>query len=227
MVMSKNDIIEQLRKVNMSRFIEKVKEKIDGDVFTDAGLTNALGGTANSRNSAVRRAVKAGDIIRLKRGLYVLGAKHQRKGVSPFQAAPMIYGPSYVSLESALSYHGWIPEAVHAVTSVSTKRSKEVKTPLGIFSYARIPSHKFFSGVSRIESENGVFLMATPWRALVDYVYVHKEDWKGLRPVVESLRVDTAHFKGVDFRSLEELREATRSKRVKVFIDRIKKELVA
>jgi len=139
----------------------------------------------------------------------------------------MIYGPSYVSLESALSYHGWIPEVVHAVTSVSSKRSKEVKTPLGIFSYAHIPSNKFFAGVARMESENGAFLMATPWRALADYIYVHRENWKGLKPVVESLRVDTVHFESVDFRLLEELREATKSKRVRVFIDRIKKELVA
>jgi len=208
-------------------FVEKIKENVPCDMFTDTELKNTLGGTANSWRSAAKRGVKKGDIIRLKRGLYALGVKHQRKGFSMFQAGQMIYGPSYISLESALSYHGWIPEAVHAVTSVSAKRTKDVKTPLGIFSFTHIPSSNFFAGVARIESENGAFLMATPWRALADYVYVHRQDWKGLKPIVESLRVDAVHFKDVDLRLLEELREATKSKRVRVFIDRVKKELMA
>jgi len=211
----------------MKTFIEKVKETIPVDIFTNDALEIALGGTSNSRHSAVKRAVQTGDIIRLQRGFYALGDKHQRKDLNLFQIAQMLYGPSYVSLESALAHHGWIPEAVYTVTSVSEKRSKEIKTPLGDFSYSRIPSRKFFAGVSRVESENGSFLIATPWRALVDYVYVHKTDWKGLKPVVESLRVDAERFKGVDFRLLEEIRESSQSVRVKHFIDKIKKELMA
>lgn len=210
----------------MNKIIENVKENIPCDIFTDNVLRIVLNGTSDSRHSAVKRAVQAGDIIRFKRGVYALGPRYQRKGINLFQAAQMMYGPSYVSMESALAYHGWIPEAVYTITSVSLKRSREIKTPLGIFSYVRIPSKIFFAGISRIESPGGVFLVATPWRALADYVYTHKADWKGLKPVVESLRVDAERFKNVDFCLLDEVKESTQSTRVKVFMDRVKKELM-
>ena len=68
--------------------------------------------------------------------------------------------------------------------------------------------------------------MATPWRALVDLIYIQKKDWKGLKPVIESLRIDKNQLQDVDFRLFEELRQATGSMRVKKFIDSVKKELL-
>ena len=207
--------------------MEKAVEKIPTDTFSDTTLRNMIVGSDNSRYSLVRRAIKAGHLIHLRRGLYALSKKYQRKGINLFEVAQMIYGPSYVSFESALAYHGWIPEAVYTVTSACAKRSKDVRTPLGLFSYTHIPSNQFLAGVRRAESPDGIFLMATPWRALVDYVYANSKRWKGLKSVVESLRVDPIHFKEADFRLLEELRQATKSIFVRKFIDSIKKELLA
>jgi predicted transcriptional regulator of viral defense system len=206
--------------------IEKMKSSIEADVFTETAVVNALGGSSDSRYGLVKRALRQGEIIRLKRGLYAFGSKHQRKGINLYQVAQMIYGPSYISLESALAHHGWIPEAVFSVTSVSFRRSREVKTSLGIFSYTHIPSNDFLVGVQRENTDDSVFLMATPWRALADYVYVHKLAWTGLGPVIESLRVDPACFKGGGAGPLlGELKRATRSERVRAFLDGVKKEL--
>ncbi len=210
----------------MSALMEKIVEKIPTDTFSDTTLRNIIVGSNNSRYSFVKRAIRAGDLIHLRRGFYSLSKKYQRKGVNLFEVAQMIYGPSYISFESALAYHGWIPEAVYTVTSSCAKRSKDVPTPLGLFSYTHIPSNKFLAGVKRVESPNGIFLMATPWRALVDYVYANSKRWKGLKSVVESLRVDAINFKEVDFRLLEEIKEATKSSYVKKFIDSVKKELL-
>lgn len=211
----------------MGNQIERIRDSVEGDVFTEAAVMNALQGSADSRYGVIKRALKTCIIIRLKRGLYVFGSKYQRKGINLFQLAQMIYGPSYVSLESSLAHHGWIPEAVFSVTSVSVRRSKDVKTPLGLFSYANIPSNDFLAGVERVNAPDGVFLMATPWRALADYVYVHKLDWKGFAPVIGSLRVDPARFKTGDDLLLEELQRATRSGRVRAFLTGIRKELVS
>jgi hypothetical protein len=211
----------------MSKLIEKIRGSVGADVFTDNAMMNVLQGSADSRYGIVKRALRAGDIIRLKRGLYAFGPRHQRKGINLFQLAQTIYGPSYVSVESALAYHGWIPEAVYATTSVSAKRSKEVETPLGFFSYVNVPSNDFLAGVRRITAPDGVFLMATPWRALADYVYAHKLDWKGFAPVVESLRVDPARLKTGEEPLLGELQKATRSKRVRIFLKGIRKELAS
>lgn len=211
----------------MSKFIERIKASFEADVFTETAVINALQSSADSRYGIVKRALKTGDIIRLKRGLYALGTKHQRKGINLFQLAQMLYGPSYVSMESALAFQGWIPEAVFSVTSVSARRSKNVKTPLGVFNYTHIPSNDFFAGVKRVVASDGVFLMATPWRALADYVYVHDLTWTGLEPVVESLRVDPVLFKTGESALLGALQRATRSERVRLFLNGIRKELAS
>ena len=211
----------------MSKFLLEILDGVPSDLFTETTVKGVIGGSPDRRYGRVKRAIRKGELIHVTRGLYALSKKYQRKGINLYEAAQKIYGPSYVSFESALSYHGWIPEAVYTVTSASARRSKEVRTPLGLFSYTHIPSSTFFAGVNRIESPDGVFLMATPWRALCDYVYAHKREWASLRPVVESLRVDEKYFEKVDFKLLEELRESSRSRRVRKFIDHVKKELMS
>ncbi len=207
--------------------IDELKEKVPGDVFTDTFLKNYLSGTEDSRYSLVKRWMKQGEIIRLKKGLYALGDNNRKKGLNLFQAAQMLYGPSYISFESALSYHGWISEAVHTVTSAVAKRCKEIKTPVGVFSYTPVKFRNFFAGVDRVENESGVFLMASPWRALADYIYAYRKTWKGLKPAVEDLRIDPENFKNTDFKELEELYNSAQNSRVKVFIEKSKKELIA
>lgn len=210
----------------MNSLMDKVVQHLDSDIFTDTALRHLIKGTNDRRYGLVKRALKAGDLIHLRRGLYALPKRYQRRSCNLYEIAQKIYGPSYISFESALSYHQWILEAVYTVTSACSKRSKEIKTPLGVFSYTHIPSNQFFVGVQRISASDGDFFMATPWRALVDLIYIQKKDWKGLKPVIESLRIDKNQLQDVDFRLFEELRQATGSMRVKKFIDSVKKELL-
>jgi predicted transcriptional regulator of viral defense system len=200
-----------------------LKDSAPSDVFTDVFLKWLIHDSDDNRFGLVKRWMKTGDIVRLKRGVYALGHRNKIMGVNPYQIAQILYGPSYVSLESALSYHGWIPEAVYAVTSVTPKRAVEMKTPLGVFSYAPVHFKTFFAGVDRIESENGAFLMASPWRAMADYVYVHRKNWKGLEPVVESLRVAPEFF--TDLRTLDEVVESATNRRTRTFLEHCKKGL--
>ena len=78
----------------------------------------------------VQRALKSGEVIQLRRGLYHLSTSVFPALVSTEMLANLIYGPSYVSLESALSYHGWIPEAVHNCTSVTSGRPRNLAVHL-------------------------------------------------------------------------------------------------
>ena len=210
----------------MSVLLEKIADKIPSATFTDTALCTAINGTADSRYGLVKRAIRSGHVIHLRRGLYAFAKKYRPASLNLYEIAGKLYGPSYVSLEAALSYHGWIPEAVYTVTNVCAKRSKEFNTPLGMFSFAHIPCDRFFAGVKRVASPNGIFLMATPFRALADYVYVHHKRWRGLKPVIESLRVDESNFRHADFRLLEEVRKASRNANVKKFIYSIQKELL-
>jgi len=210
----------------MDKLTEKVICQVPQDIFTDRDLVNLFGESAGSRYGLVKRACARQGIIRVKRGLYCLAPPHQRRTLNLYQLAQNIYGPSYVSMESALSYHGWIPEAVHSVTMACMKKSKDFVTPLGAFNFKRIPVRVFYSEVERVSSDNGeAFLMARPLKALSDYVYAHKQDWKGLDPVIKSLRIEPDSLEGVSKEELDSLREAYQSNRVQRFIKGVKRGL--
>ena len=143
-----------------------------------------------------------------------------------YALAQHVHGPSYVSLESALSWHGWIPEAVHAVTSVSFKKSREFKTPLGVFSYDRVPQRVLYSEVERLADASGnVFLMAKPLKALADYVYVRKKDWAGIEAVVSDLRIEPEELEQITGGMLDALSGNYCDPRVKRFLERLREDL--
>ena len=209
----------------MNAVIDRLMSQIPKDIFTDTTIKTLIPGSAYSRYGLVKRAIKNGDVIHLRRGLYAFSPKFRRHSLNLFEIAQKIYGPSYISFESALSYHHWIPEAVYTVTSASAKRSKEIKTPLGLFAYSRIPFQNFFAGVKREESPEGIFFIASPWRALADYVYTRKKDWMNCQPIIESLRVDYENLKNSDLNILKELSQSIENIRVRKFIKGILKEL--
>jgi predicted transcriptional regulator of viral defense system len=211
----------------MNKLTEKIFENVPYGYFTSQDVATLFPESEDKRYGLVKRAIAGGEIIHIRRGLYCLAPKYQKKSINLYALAQHIYGPSYVSLESALSWHGWIPEAVYTLTSVSSGKSKEFKTPLGAFSYSRVPQKVFYAGVERLtdEAEN-IFLMASPMKALADYVYVHKKDWAGLKPAAESMRIEPEEFESVTSEDLDALIENYTSRRVQKFIKGLRKDLM-
>jgi len=210
----------------MNKIIDLIIQNIPYDVFSHSVLMNFIAGSRDRRYAMIKRAIASKEIIHLRRGLYCLAQKYRRRTLDLFEIAQKIYGPSYISLESALAYHGWIPEAVHTVTSVCICRSKDFKTPIGNFSYRRVPLKIFYEGVKTMgPAQQGIFFMATPLKALADYVYVYKKEWEGLSPVVNSLRIDPENFRSVHKKEFREIRKTYPSKRVCYFMRCIEKEL--
>ena len=159
--------------------------------FTRREAFSWVEGSVPAMDGLLKRAMASGEILRVGRGLYCLEKRFLKSKLNPLVFASLIYGPSYLSMECALSYWGWIPEAVYTFTSASTLRSKDFRSPFGLFSYRRVPQRCFFAGVERIESEaGGSFLMASPLKALADYVYLNKMPWSSAKPLRESLRVE-------------------------------------
>lgn len=118
--------------------------------------------------------LKNGFIERVKRGLYVF--TDRKKELSSFEIAFLLYEPSYISLESALSIHGLIPDIVQSVVSVATKPTRRFTNLYGHFIYHTI-SPKFFFGAVPKNGKNGKdgkYLIATPEKAIIDYAYFHK-----------------------------------------------------
>ena len=116
--------------------------------------------------------LKKGQIIRVKKGLYVFGPKLAREPYSKETLANLIYGPSYISLEYALSFYGIIPERVETITSITNKRKKLFETPVGIFSYRYIHPSVYSYGISLYKMDkNHSILIASKEKALADMLY--------------------------------------------------------
>ena len=188
-------------------------------VFTQSEITTAIGGTKYSQHGLIKRAIANEEIINIRRGLYCLSPELQRNPISVYSLAQRVYGPSYISMESALSYHGLIPEAVYAITCASFNNGKDFNTPLGLFSYKRIPQDIFHLGVERIKDDNeNIFFMASPVKALAEYMYVHMLNWKNLAEPMMSLRLDEEIFFNIELTEIKAIMENYHSGRIKRFL---------
>jgi len=145
----------------------------------------------------------SGRVIQLRRGLYALAPPYARVTPHPLAIASRLQRPSYVSLESALAHHGLIPEAVPAVTSVTTGRPARIDTPLGTFLYRHIQV-PLFRGYGHLPlAPRQSCFMARPAKALLDLFYL-KPGRVGAA-FIEELRL--AANESLDPARLEELAE--------------------
>lgn len=201
-------------------------EQAQGGIFTRQEAAYWIDCDGARLDALLKRATAAMEILRIRRGLFCLAERYRRDPIHTFELSQRILGPSYISLESALSHHGWIPEAVYTITSVSSKRSRNFDTPVGHFSYTHVPQNTFFAAVRRQALSDTVnFFVASPLKALADYIYVHRCDWIGLAPVMESLRVEDAELATLTEKSFEDLSGVYRSGRVRRFLNAARKEL--
>jgi len=134
----------------MSRMDMSLRRRIGREEFDYAALMAALSGYANPHRK-ITTLLRDGVIVRVKKGLYVFGEEYRRRPYSRELLANLVYGPSFVSLDYALSLHGLIPERVSQVTSVTTRRGKQFSTPVGTFVYRPVPSDSFHLGMTRVE----------------------------------------------------------------------------
>jgi phage terminase large subunit-like protein len=210
----------------MQRITELALVRSPSGVFTRVEVAAWVRGTADAEAALVKRALAAGEVIRICRGLYCLGNRYRTRPVDSLAIAQRIVGPSYVSREAALAFHGWLPEAVETVTSVCDVRSRQFQTPVGGFRFDRVPQLELFAGVCRVPRADGqAAFIATPLKALGDYVAVHRVDWGGLEPLIESLRLPPACIAGIEPEQCAALASNYRSRRVRRFLTGLGREV--
>ena len=121
-----------------------LRSRIEGEECDYRILMDCLKQYERPRDK-ITNLLRQGAIIRVKKGIYVFGPKYARRPFSREILANMIYGPSCISLDYALHWHGLIPERVEAVTSVTIGRGRRFSTPVGLFIYRQV-SPQVFSG---------------------------------------------------------------------------------
>ncbi|AXY78693.1 hypothetical protein D3H65_18650 [Paraflavitalea soli] len=161
-------------------------------------------------NDKIHYLVRNGILQSVKKGLYVAGPKITSLKPDPFLLANHILGPSYVSLESALSYYEMIPEKVYETTSVTVKASRSFATPLGRFSYTRLRLPYYSYGIRSVEiSKQQRILMATAEKALFDKIITtagveFRSKASVLTYIENDLRLDTDRLKALDVSMMQE-----------------------
>lgn len=146
----------------------------------------------------MRRDVKNNLLFPIIRGLY-----ETNKNTSGMLLAAVIYGPSYLSFEYALSHHGLIPERVVLYTNATfnKRRSKLYQTAFGNYSYRDIPKSAFPDAIETIIYEDYVVFMAMPEKALCDKLFTlspvsNISELKKL--LFENLRINKEIFDNLD-----------------------------
>jgi len=145
----------------------------------------------------------------IKRGLYIAGPRITSSKPDPFLLANHLLGPSYVSLESALSYHGLIPEKVFEITSVTIKAKRRFSTPLGVYSYTRLSLPYYSYGIRSVEVDrHHRFLIASPEKALFDKIITtagieFRSKTSTLSYLENDLRIDIGMLKTLDIAGME------------------------
>jgi len=199
-----------------------IEEGFNNRVLTDTQLGRLISGSSQRRYNLVNRAMKAGELIRLRRGLYMLADKYRSQACHPYALAQRLLPGSYVSLETALAFHGWIPEAVYTTASVVPGRKAKNFTveSQGRFTFhpLAIQAGYFLELVERVQLGEQAVLMARPVRALLDLVCLKKMEWRGLAWLAQGMRIDEDVLNRVSGAELRTLKHVYKHKRVQNFI---------
>jgi len=145
---------------------------------------------AQTVRNQLLRWQKRGLLTPLKKGVYVINDTDRKTSVDHRFLANILYEPSYVSLEYAMGFYGLIPETVHTITSVTTRKTMRIENALGIFLYQHIKAPAF-RGFRLASQGKWAPIVAEPEKALVDYLYFHLSSFgqDTLQMLEESLRL--------------------------------------
>jgi hypothetical protein len=160
-------------------------------------------------NDKISELVKSKELIWIRRGLYVVGSKLDLPSPEPFLIANHLRGPSYVSLESALSYWNMIPERAYEISSVTIKTSKKYNNQIGRFSYQQLNFPYYTYGIKSMKcSPKQTILVASPEKALCDKIVltagVNLRSIKQTKEfLMEDIRMDTEVLSTLDTEVME------------------------
>ncbi len=161
---------------------------------------------------------KTGALVRLKRGLFVISPEISGTLLSKELIANHLYGPSYVSMESALRFHGLIPESVHVTKSMTIKRSRNFENSVGLFSYINCDESYYVVGINQVLTEEFTFLIASAEKALCDLIaytpMLRPRFIKSMRVYLEEdLRLDMNAFHDLNAEIIRQCAETGKKKK--------------
>lgn len=207
--------------------IYQLKKQLPLSIFTHDMIENILKETHVNVNDKIMKFVKNNELIRLKKGVYCFSKDYRDTPLDLISVSAMLYSPSYVSFEYALSYHSMIPERVEEVSCATTKNNKLFETQIGRFSYKKIPDKAYPLGIDWLYDEKrGGRFIATPEKALCDKIRYDKgigtlTQKSMIIYLKEDLRIDL-NFE-LDSQLIEKIAKVYKSKNLRTLAQVIRK----
>lgn len=211
----------------MDKITYQLRQKAINEEFDYTFLKSLLSSYQNPRDK-ITRMLKNGEILRIKKGLYVFGPNLRKTPYSKEVLANLIYGPSYLSLEYALAFYNLIPERVETVTSVTNKKNKVFQTSVGLFTYQYLENTRYQVGLTllRRDATHSV-LIATKEKALADLLFLkgpkhfnNKNDLKLF--LTENLRMEIADLKKMSKTRLRAIATAYKDDIINLLLELLK-----
>ncbi|HAZ12551.1 MAG: hypothetical protein A2X86_11870 [Bdellovibrionales bacterium GWA2_49_15] len=199
--------------------MEEILQNVESPYLTTEFLLSLYSGHKAARDK-LKNLVRSGDLLHIKQGLYLPGEKYKRP-YSKEVLSGMIYGPSAISFEYALSYHGMIPERVETVTCICFKRDKNFTTPVGTFHYKYLAKELYPVGLKFHQTELGNFFMASKEKALCDLAYLQKfkDEKAALEFLHQDLRIEESDLLELDTGLLFELSKVYQRASTRALLD--------
>lgn len=170
---------------------DQFRSEVSAYPVIDTGMLKLKYDYKQSLKVQLKRWHKSGEIVRVRKNLYLLKAEDRKINPSRLFLASKIYSPSYVSMEFALSFYGIIPEKVTDITAITTKKTAIFRTPLGVFSYKHVKPYCFNGFIERKDESGLPFFIALAEKAIIDFLYLNlsrfQEDYE--KVLQESFRV--------------------------------------
>jgi len=168
---------------------------------------------------ALSRLSKKGEIIRLKKGVYVSkGFIEKTKAESNFSVfleflASKIYPPSYLSLDYVLYENNILTEIPQNFTSIAKNKTATITNQFGIFIYHKIKD-KLFLGFGTKRSGDFLIFKATKAKALFDFLYLRKNIILN-KDMAKELRLNLESFTTKEKKELKEYIDLEGSKKLR------------
>lgn len=156
----------------------------------------------------IMELMSQGDLIQLRKGLYMTSTLINSNRPEPFLVANHLYGPSYVSLDSALFYWGFIPERVFEITSVTSKLSKRSTVENTVFSFTHLPLAYYPVGIKSVRlTDKQTVLIGSPEKCICDKVITTagvnlRSKKQAMTFLVQDLRMDKDHLRELNLREM-------------------------
>ncbi|MDP1842024.1 MAG: hypothetical protein Q8K64_01300 [Sediminibacterium sp.] len=176
----------------------------------------------------INALVQKGYLIQIRKGLYTTSSLVSTNSPEQFLIANHLYGPSYISLESAMFYWGLIPERVFEIASVTNKLSKKFESNNQKYSFTHVPLPYYTFGIQQLSlTATQTVMIASKEKSICDKIITSagiqlRSKKQAISYLVEDLRIEKDSLRLLNTREMAKwITDCPKQNTIKILIETI------